>query len=75
MEAGLNPTERKTVTYVASLRDKVIAHPPPAPIRANEFDRAVMRVAAESIAVGQVSVADGARHLLYMGKQALRGRT
>lgn len=71
---GLDETARATVDYVEFLADKVDVYPAPAPIGANEFDRNVMRPAADSLAFGQLSIAEASQKLVDDGTAVLSKR-
>lgn len=67
----VNDTERASVEFVSFLEDKVIDYPPPAPKGAQEYERTVVRVVADQLAFGKISVADGAKKLIEDGNRIL----
>ena len=59
----LKPVERAQVDYIDAIADKVGPYPPPPPKGSQQFGR-LMKRAADAVAFGSVSIADGAARLV-----------
>ncbi|MGK9167528.1 extracellular solute-binding protein [Inquilinus limosus] len=59
----LDPAQRATVDYVNFIADKVGPYPPPPPKGSQQFGR-LMKRAADAVAFGNASIADGAAQLI-----------
>jgi multiple sugar transport system substrate-binding protein len=68
----LSEAERATVNYIDSIASLVGPYPPTAPVGFSEFDNRVMRLIADELAFGQLTVSDAANKLITDGNRAIR---